>query len=326
MVESSYLLAGVRPWSKRAERSWCGRRDSNPHIFRYQDLNLARLPVPPRPPGRRSRGDIAGVARGARAVAYVGAPMRICSSHDDRVQTRREVRPVGEIEAKAEWADAEKWAWGRIAEGEVADFSAAYGELEPRSRDGWTAQRSLRPAFLSTIPFDRAWHDHIPVSGIRIVGARWTGPLILTQGTVNRPLVLDRCRFEGGVDLTGCRFAWRLSFQRSAFCAADGGPSLIFDQVSAARGDLCRSYFGNGARGEDSVFATTLDFTGAEFEGPLDLKGAHVGSLHLMEASATDLDFRDFEADGNVNLRGARVAGTMDMSSGIVGQEFELGA
>src|SRR5688500_20141065 len=69
MVGSSYLLAGVRPWSKRTERSWCGRRDSNPHLFRYQDLNLARLPVPPRPPGRRSARDIAGVARGASGTS-----------------------------------------------------------------------------------------------------------------------------------------------------------------------------------------------------------------------------------------------------------------
>src|SRR4051812_7088594 len=31
---------------------WCGRRDSNPHIFRYWNLNPARLPIPPRPRGR----------------------------------------------------------------------------------------------------------------------------------------------------------------------------------------------------------------------------------------------------------------------------------
>src|SRR5687767_10224248 len=91
MVESSYLLAGVRPWSKRAERSWCGRRDSNPHIFRYQDLNLARLPVPPRPPGRRSRGDIAGVARGARAVAARG----ICGRDSMRPEEFREACGFG---------------------------------------------------------------------------------------------------------------------------------------------------------------------------------------------------------------------------------------
>ena len=33
-------------------RKWCARRDSNPHIFRQQDLNLPRLPIPPRARGR----------------------------------------------------------------------------------------------------------------------------------------------------------------------------------------------------------------------------------------------------------------------------------
>ena len=28
---------------------WCGRRDLNPHGFLHQILNLARLPIPPRP-------------------------------------------------------------------------------------------------------------------------------------------------------------------------------------------------------------------------------------------------------------------------------------
>jgi hypothetical protein len=36
-------------------RKWCGRRDSNPHIFRYWNLNPARLPIPPRPRGRLKR-------------------------------------------------------------------------------------------------------------------------------------------------------------------------------------------------------------------------------------------------------------------------------
>ena len=38
---------GARGFTPR--RHWCGRRDSNPHIFRYWYLKPARLPVPPRP-------------------------------------------------------------------------------------------------------------------------------------------------------------------------------------------------------------------------------------------------------------------------------------
>ena len=37
-----------------AVRPWCGRRDLNPHGLRHQNLNLACLPIPPRPPTTKS--------------------------------------------------------------------------------------------------------------------------------------------------------------------------------------------------------------------------------------------------------------------------------
>src|ERR1700759_5344970 len=37
--------------SPEAEAGWCGREDSNFHGLPHSDLNAARLPVPPRPPG-----------------------------------------------------------------------------------------------------------------------------------------------------------------------------------------------------------------------------------------------------------------------------------
>src|SRR5687768_18488649 len=47
--------------SDEAALAWSGRAKlvrakglEPPHSLEYQDLNLARLPVPPRPPGRRS--------------------------------------------------------------------------------------------------------------------------------------------------------------------------------------------------------------------------------------------------------------------------------
>jgi uncharacterized protein YjbI with pentapeptide repeats len=232
---------------------------------------------------------------------------------------------VGEIGEKAEWSEAEKWAWSRIAEDEVADFSTAYGQLEPREAQGWSALRTLGSAFLRTILLDEDWARRLPVGGVRIAGVRWTGPLVLSHGMVNRPLILDRCRFEGAVDLTGCRFDRRISFQRSAFCG-EGGPGLVFDQMCAARGDLCGSYFANGARGEDSVFTAMLDFTGAEFGGELLLRNARLGSLLLEHAATRDLNFLDLEVDRDVNLRGARVAGTLELRCSIVGQDLELGA
>ncbi len=67
---------------------WCGRRDSNPHTLRYQNLNLARLPVPPRPHepsqarlynalGRKGKGDAGKAFQRLSSNAA-------CGSDDDR--------------------------------------------------------------------------------------------------------------------------------------------------------------------------------------------------------------------------------------------------
>src|SRR6476619_252369 len=43
---------------------WCGRRDSNPHTLRRQDLNLLRLPIPPRPQRSKLRTVRAAIPHG----------------------------------------------------------------------------------------------------------------------------------------------------------------------------------------------------------------------------------------------------------------------
>ena len=56
----------------QAAAGWCGRRDSNPHVFRHWNLNPARLPVPPRPHPGRERPAIAGTFRSARQQCHAG--------------------------------------------------------------------------------------------------------------------------------------------------------------------------------------------------------------------------------------------------------------
>ena len=64
---------------------WCARRDSNPHIFRYWNLNPARLPIPPRPRASAPRRGMLGRAyskdrRGGNRLkanpAFEGVPER----------------------------------------------------------------------------------------------------------------------------------------------------------------------------------------------------------------------------------------------------------
>ena len=53
--QTNSVAAGDCRCSRRlrtAAQEWCARRDSNPHILRYWNLNPARLPVPPRARGR----------------------------------------------------------------------------------------------------------------------------------------------------------------------------------------------------------------------------------------------------------------------------------
>src|SRR5690606_12392599 len=61
--EKQKEIAGQRPHLRQSRESlletgqleknrirWCGRRDSNSHTSRRQNLNLVCLPIPPRPP------------------------------------------------------------------------------------------------------------------------------------------------------------------------------------------------------------------------------------------------------------------------------------
>ena len=58
--------------SLRSYRRWCGRRDLNPHDFRHENLNLACLPIPPRPRARALRGTHAPPKRVRISGAFPG--------------------------------------------------------------------------------------------------------------------------------------------------------------------------------------------------------------------------------------------------------------
>src|SRR6516162_5185049 len=59
---------------------WCGRRDSNPHTLRRQDLNLLRLPIPPRPQRSKLRTVRAAIP------ARLNAPYRVRQHIDETAE------------------------------------------------------------------------------------------------------------------------------------------------------------------------------------------------------------------------------------------------
>ena len=84
----------------------------------------------------------------------------------------------GEPELPTDWTEPEKWAWRRIASGELADFNARdreqdseFKHLDPSKAAGWADNRRLSAKFLQTILTDKAFVDATPYGGVRILGA-----------------------------------------------------------------------------------------------------------------------------------------------------------
>ena len=74
--------------------NWCGRRDSNPHIFRYWNLNPARLPIPPRPRGRLKAGrPITGLVLWATRQGWQPTPQAGVPEHEERLHATRSAGP-----------------------------------------------------------------------------------------------------------------------------------------------------------------------------------------------------------------------------------------
>ena len=74
--------------------SLCGRQDLNLHVFRHQDLNLARLPISPHP-----RASLLRAYRSARNPGWGFVASRIVISgrgnHARRVMRDGDARVVG---------------------------------------------------------------------------------------------------------------------------------------------------------------------------------------------------------------------------------------
>src|SRR5206468_829845 len=104
-----------------------------PHIFRYQDLNLARLPVPPRPPGHGKAASITAPGARARRSGFrskAGDAM-VAGRRGKLAMALIDPAEVADPTGKADWSEPEKWAWGEIAAGRIADFAARDGALDP---------------------------------------------------------------------------------------------------------------------------------------------------------------------------------------------------
>jgi hypothetical protein len=164
-----------------------------------------------------------------------------------------------ELPIVAGWTEAERWAWGEIRAGRVADFNARYGEtLDPAKPTGWDSaalgkDRRLSPWFLATILLNAPLKQFIPGQGIVISGAWFPQGLELGYISLEGPLIFRHSRFERTLRVTSVRI--RDFFLQGVTANSD------VDFISAEIGG-------------------TLLVEGGTFTGPVNMTNLTVGS-HL---------------------------------------------
>jgi uncharacterized protein YjbI with pentapeptide repeats len=235
---------------------------------------------------------------------------------------------VAEVTSEERWSEPEKWAWGKICAGPIADFHEKEGELDSGRPDGWNDERKLSPEFLEEILRREPYRNVTQFEGVRIVGAWFPGPVVLARVRLARQLGLERCRFKGAANLAGLHVDGWLSLEGSAFVAEQGEDLASLNLEGAKVG---------GHFSLKAVMMKDVDFGNAEVVGSLSLDGATVaGKLNMenlevkqhlfMSAGVFEkVDLRS-KIHGSLILNGARVTGTLDMNSLEVKQHLLMRA
>jgi hypothetical protein len=230
--------------------------------------------------------------------AIFSATLTICAAMDAPAQAPYDNRGT-----------AEAWAWARIREGTEANFNVRCRTppLDPRVTDDlrWTNScRQLSATFLVDMLTRAPWRDQVPISGVRVIGARIVGHIDLQNAKMNRALLIARSRIENSVSLFSARTDSVIHFVGSrvvgTFDAAQlhSEMSLIFDN----------SEFKQWASLNHAKIDGLVAMQGATFAGDVNADSLQVGA-HLFMRS-TEQNRASFKG---VNLNGAKVTGNVEI-------------
>ncbi|MET9610302.1 oxidoreductase [Streptomyces sp. NPDC006512] len=201
-------------------------------------------------------------------------------------------------------SDAERLMWETFRNGTVCDFRSAPADHdEPFDGREWGPERTVRAEVVALLLLA----GPVPVPGrvgcLKLRGARITGRLDLSGGTVAPYVEIRSCRFDDEVQLSETR------------CGTLRLHNCAIPRVEAARlhteGDLhlVSSRVARGIRLTDAQIGTDLLISRAVLRG--DARGRAVAADGISVA-------QDFHADmletyGEVSLRGAKVGASMSL-------------
>lgn len=204
------------------------------------------------------------------------------------------------------WTDAERWAWGKICEGEIADFSERSVGKNDGSRN--THLQEISAQFLKDIIGRKPRSSEYRGSRIWISNAIVRQPLDITLQLIDTSLVFYNMQFMSPVEVDGTSIRGSLIFKNCKF------PFLRLREADI-RGSLKIS---------NSIFQV------------VDLSGARLGSSLMLVANKNPMSAfllsgayigGSFQVSGASKFRvihasGAHVSGQLNMRNSVFGEGF----
>ena len=242
------------------------------------------------------------------------------------------------------------WAFARIRNDEIADFSQRCGKLDPHNKTGWDDPcRRIPSRYLFDVLTVPKWRDQVARHRVRLIGALVDGTIDLSDAQITAEVSINESRIEGSLLLTDSRWDRALSLQGTTLSGAlradrmRSASIVLLRDHAAIEGDvgLLGARIGSNLEMETSSFAGIVDGDsltvegglfmgdGATFNGEVILVGAKVsGSLEMFGSSFSkpvNLNrlsvagslFMDSHAtvSGDVNLVGAKVGSNLEMDT-----------
>jgi len=259
---------------------------------------------------------------------------------------------------QASYADVKTavgWAFARIRNDEIADFSQRCGKLDPHNKTGWDDPcRRIPSRFLFDVLTVPKWLDQVARHRVRLIGALVDGTIDLSDAQITPEVWVNASRIEGSLLLTDSRWDRALSLQGTTLSGAlradrmRSASIVLLRDHAAIEGDvgLLGARIGSNLEMETSSFAGIVNGDsltvegglfmgdGATFNGEVILVGAKVGGslemfgssfskpVNLNRLSVAGSLFMDSHAtvSGDVNLVGAKVGSNLEMdTSSFVG-------
>jgi hypothetical protein len=233
------------------------------------------------------------------------------------------------------WNEAEKWAWGEICRGKMADFNKRFASpgaeaqpLPPDREEAWTeeerARRGLSGTFIETVLLHEPWRGSLGRHGVKIQGAHFAEPVDLTSAEISHELWLEHSRFEKGFSADYVNMSRTLSLEGSSLAEvsvafsnitgllAISGKAQVRQSLAMKNLQVGGTLYLDGGRFQKASLTLAriggwLSMVGTVMDGPLDINAIQVGGVIQLNEG----QFRE------TILHGVRVAGLFTMEGAV---------